>query len=110
MPINGQLWVDLKPFCDFLTFWMYMYSNDENPGFLTFLHCTYSFSFYDELLGRDIYELKSKCSVLSVESTVVGFARLGLFVNSEQTEHCSYIRSKKQSIKQMSICSSLLST
>ena len=35
---------------------------------------------------------------------------MGLFVNSEQTEHCSEIRSKKQSIKQMSICSSPLST
>ena len=35
---------------------------------------------------------------------------MGLFVNSEQTEHCSEIRSKKQNIKQMSTCSSLLPT
>ena len=38
------------------------------------------------------------------------YVRTGLFVNSEQTEHCSEIRSKKQDIKQMTICSSLLST
>ena len=56
----------------------------QNPGFLNDVRCNLYF-----------------CNIADITS---------LFVNSEQTEHCSEIRSKKQNIKQMSICSSLLST
>ena len=45
-------------------------------------------------------------SIAAVVKTMI----MGLFVNSKQTEHCSEIRSKKQYIKQMSSCSSVLST